>query len=432
MYCRYCGKELTNDSNFCPNCGKRQKDVNSSSITKLEGFLKEHKKLSYVYFVWFLLHLLLFLSSTKDNSDGFYPWNKSINYLMEDGPYYQFSLLDECNVYDFSEFFFYTILFPIIIYGIIRLYSILLPSLKKLKNHYRCWQEKKLKKREVSQGNIAALNTPQKEESIIEPVLDKPAIEEVVSSEHQYFDNTNVKNFLSNTEIEAQLQKKHTQEKLVPTETEVEVKKMPLFKRFLGSILDKVFILQAFVFGYIIISPYGSSGNLGTYIGIRDIPPANYEWVDIAAINNYGTYNEGVSEWYQRNAQLANGRPHIGSTMELDMKITFTFIILNLVYYILFELLLSASLGKRIMEGVLLNNDNDIIDYKKVFVRGICGGIMMVGVYCVFHLLMGFTNHVVFYLFFFLMDIPVFFTKRSLLDLCTGTKYVKKTNTIQK
>lgn len=105
MYCRYCGKELPNDSNFCPNCGEKQKNESSVRQSSLEHFLKEHKKLLYANLVWLLLHLTLFLSSAKNNPDGFYPWNKSIRYLLDDGSYYHFSLLDEYNVYDFSEFF---------------------------------------------------------------------------------------------------------------------------------------------------------------------------------------------------------------------------------------------------------------------------------------------------------------------------------------
>lgn len=449
MYCRYCGKELPNDSNFCSNCGAKQKErgkVGPNINFGILSYIKEHKRVFYIFLVWVLLHTTLYISSQKYNSSDpkFYPFNMPFSDVIQGGRYgytpeVEF-LGSSLNYYDFTEFFAYVILLPIVIWGIVRIVPYINRVYMNWKKRYDQWQKSNAKKKEEYQANISVYKKQGKVDSIADSVQISPVLEHDAISEQQGTEMASKETIIneekdSGTDIQQQKVQsieEHIQAEVPHVGIEVEVKKMPLFKRFLGSILDKVFILQAFVFGYIIISPYGASGNLGTYIGIRDIPPANYEWVDKAAINSYGTYYEGVSEGYQRNAQLANGRPHLGSTMELDMRITFSFIILNLVYYILCELLLSASLGKRIMEGVLLDNDNDIIDYNKVFVRGLCGGIMMVGVYCVFHLLMGFTNHVVFYLFFLLMDIPVFFTKRSLLDLCTGTKYVKKTNTIRK
>jgi hypothetical protein len=400
MYCRYCGKEIQNDSIFCPTCGKKQKDEKIIGKTRLEDFLKEHKKLLYAYLIWFLLHLTLFLCSTQEKPNGFYPWDKSISYLLGDYEYYELSLLDQYNVYDFSEFFFYTILFPTVLFGLVKCFSFISPFLKKLKARHFQRKNKIAIKRDVHEDKTTAFKVTPQEDSINEPFLAKSVIKEAVSSEYQSSEHHNEEATIEDTDMEVQPQEVQMHADLASTETEMEIKKMPLFKRFLGSILDKVFILQVFVEGYLIISPYGAPNNLGTYIGLLNASPEI---------------------------------PHIGSTMELDMTITFSFIILNLVYYILCELLMSASLGKRIMEGVLFDSDNDIIDYNKVFVRGICGGLMMAGVYWFFHLLVGFTNLMVFYLFFFLMDIPVFFTKRSLLDLCTGTKYVQRTtNTIQK
>ena len=429
MYCRYCGKELPNDSNFCPNCGKKQKDESSVRKTSLEYILKEHKKLSYAYLVWLLLHLTLFLSSTKNNPDGFYPWNKSISDLLGGGSYYRFSLLDEYNVYDFSEFFFYTIVFPIVIFGIIRLYPMVLPSLNKLKDNYKNWQESNVKKIDEYQGNISAYKAQQNEETIVEPVQISPIVKDVAIPEQQESEvdseEADIKGESgSDTDVLQQEVQPHNEASLV--ETEKEVKKMPLLTRFVGSIIDKIFILIIFVVGFTAISPYGAPGKMGTYIGLRNTPLDLYEYIDKSQMNSYGTYNNGVSQYYQDMERLANDPPHIGSTLELDMSITFTFILLNLLFYIIFESILSASPGKRMLGGVILDSADDKISFGKALTRGLCGGALMAGTYFLLHLQGGLTNTVVVVVFFLLLDLPVLFTKKSLLDLCTGTTYAKR------
>lgn len=430
MYCRYCGKELPNDSNFCPNCGKKQKNENSVRQSSLEHFLKEHKKLLYAYLVWLLLHLTLFLSSAKNNPDGFYPWNKSISYLLGDGSYYHFSLLDEYNVYDFSEFFFYTIVFPIVIFGIIRLYPMVLPSLRKWKDNYKNWQVSNAKKREEYQGNIVAYKTQHKEESAIESVQITPVVEEVAIPEQQesevVSEETDIKG-KSGSDMDVLQQEVQPQDEIPLAETEEEVKKMSLLSRFVGSIIDKVLILVIFVVGFTAISPYGAPGKMGTYIGLRNTPLELYEYIDKSQMNNYGTYYEGVSRGYQDLARLESDPPHIGSTLELDMSITSTFILLNLLFYIIFESILSASPGKRMLGGVILDSADDKIGFGKALIRGLFGGALMAGSYFLLHLQGGLTNTVVVFVFFLLLDLPVLFTKKSLLDLCTGTTYAKKT-----
>ena len=429
MYCRYCGKELPNDSKFCPNCGKKQKNESSVRKTSLEHLLKEHKKLTYAYLVWLLLHLTLFLNSTKNYPNGFYPWNKPISDLFGDDSYYHFSLLDEYNVYDFSEFFFYTIVFPIVIIGIIRLFPMILPSLKKLKDNYKYWQESNAKKREEHQKNIVAYKTRQKKNSIIEPAKVKSVVEESENPEQQETEVVSEESDIKgekNSDTDILQQEVQPQDEVLLTETEEEVKKMPLFSRFVGSIIDKIFIIIIFFVGYTAISPYGAPGKMGTYIGLRNTPLYLYEYIDKSQMNSYGSYYEGVSKGYQDLARLESKPPHIGSTLELDMNITYTFILLNLLFYIIFESILSASPGKRMLGGVILDSADDKIGFGKVLIRGLCGGALMAGTYFLLHLQGGLTNTVVVVVFFLLLDLPVFFTKRSLLDIVTGTQYAKR------
>ena len=72
---------------------------------------------------------------------------------------------------------------------------------------------------------------------------------------------------------------------------------------------------------------------------------------------------------------------------------------------------------------LLLNNTEESENADK---RGLCGGALMAGTYFLLHLQGGLTNTVVVVVFFLLLDLPVLFTKKSLLDLCTGTTYAKR------
>ena len=371
MYCKYCGKELSNDSNYCPNCGKKQKELldNKSHIT---SFISTHKRLLWIYFVWVLVHIALCLSSsptkksyrspfngptfnkpsfgneasTYDISDGFYPFNKPIGDVLN-GERYYLSIIDNVDVYDVSELFFYTTLFPLFILGLVKCKPFILRFLNKIRNCYSRWEK-------------------------------------------------NTQNL------------------------------MPLTKRFVGSIIDKILLTTILTVGSIALNPFGAPSKLGCYVGILKTSPNNYEYIDQALINSYGTYYEGVDKGYQDLERLANDPPHIGTIMELDISITFTFIFLNLIYYFLFESILSASLGKRMAGGILLDYADEKISITKAFVRSLYSGILMVGSVYVLHFLLGLSYYIVIALFFLLMDGPILFTKKSLLDLCTNTRYIKR------
>jgi hypothetical protein len=423
MYCKYCGKELSNDSNFCPNCGKKQKEGNSFGLlerSKFSELIVAHKKTAYCYAVWFLINLGLFIFSNQSDSEDFYPFSRSLGEVLGGEKYY-INILD-ADRYDFSEFFFYTVLLPLGIIGLQKCYPYLSPLLKRIKARYRQWKIDNAKSIKDYNANITTYTQPLAKNETIAKVSDEnstevePANDIVeVSASHEHIEIVPPVDQVSSEEGHEEL-----------SLTVEEVKKMSLFGRFVGSIIDKLLILIIFVVGSIAVSPYGAAGRLGTYMGLMNSSPNNYEYIDRAAMNRYGTYTDGVSQYYQDREKLANEPPHIGSTIELDMSITFSFIILNLLYYFLFESILSASLGKRMLGGVLLDSADDKIGFGKALLRAICGGVLMFGVYLLFHLQMGLSNYVVICVFFLLLDLPVFFTKRSLIDICSGTTYAKR------
>lgn len=486
MYCRHCGKELPNDSNFCPNCGSKQEQGKrvAELQTKIVGFYCNHKGLSVVYVAWFLLHITLWIFSNPihthryglrgnyssydiDLSDAFYPFDKPLS----DYANAKFSLLDNCDVYDFSEFFFYTVIIPFIIVGLYKLFLFFFSKMKRRSRVtwivlYAIWSvihvvlwvfPLTLKPFPFPQSNFYPF--VQTYSSGTKIFFDKLEIYDY--SEFLFYvflvpflilcfvlykelfnkmkrkSNSNSKDPCSSIKSMQQI----STEDLVETKEirrepdvllkemsskEKKIESMSIFKRFVGSIIDKVLILILFVVVSIIISPYGAPGRLGTYHGLLNSSPEVYEYVDRVAMNNYGTYYEGISKGYQDIARLESTPPHIGSTMELDVSITFSFILFNLLYYILFESILSASLGKRMLGGVILDSADDKIGFVKALLRAICGGVLMSGVYLLFHLQMELSNYVVIFVFFLLLDLPVFFTKRSLIDICTFTTYAKR------
>ena len=412
MYCRNCGKELADNSNFCPNCGANQKVTVTKFNFRVPKFINEHKKLLHVYALWVLAHLTLLINSSK-KSEGFYPWKEPLKDILTK-KYLDKRLfwLDEYNVYDFSEFFFYTVLLPVIIFGIYKywpyLVSFIRKNIKIIKQKYSYRQSLEAEKndyetKETLSESYATMNNG---DSIIRPNTTQDVFENVVQTA-QTEDNTE--------------EEEHKDET-------VEVEPMPLFRRFFGSLIDKVLLVLVFGFGLIITNPFGGAAILGTYTALLKIVPSNYEYIDEVRMKDYrnANTNPNVSDFFQKRARQANKPPRIGSTKELDKNITLSFVFLNLFYYILFESVLFASLGKRWLGGVLLDRKQKKIGFARVLIRALWSTVFMLIAVFFFHFQMNQTYFVVIPLFFFILDIPVFFTKRSLLDLCTGTIYIKR------
>ncbi|MBQ9655883.1 MAG: zinc-ribbon domain-containing protein [Prevotella sp.] len=125
MYCKYCGKEIADDSKFCQHCGGEQvaqsskkEMAESKSGTPIEegkvieiptiktNFSERTKWLLLAYGTWFIFNLYWLLVGNKasDASEYFRPfssgWYSSLSY------------------YDITEFLIYVVGVPLAIWGV--------------------------------------------------------------------------------------------------------------------------------------------------------------------------------------------------------------------------------------------------------------------------------------------------------------------------
>ncbi|MBR7086815.1 MAG: RDD family protein, partial [Prevotella sp.] len=92
-------------------------------------------------------------------------------------------------------------------------------------------------------------------------------------------------------------------------------------------------------------------------------------------------------------------------------------------YYILFESVLFASLGKRWLGGVLLDRKQKKIGFARVLIRALWSTVFMLIAVFFFHFQMNQTYFVVIPLFFFILDIPVFLRKGHYL-ICVQERFM--------
>ena len=73
-----------------------------------------------------------------------------------------------------------------------------------------------------------------------------------------------------------------TEEQYIPIQ---EREKMPLLRRFIGSMIDKFLILALFIIVPITIDYYGAPSKLGKYMGLLKASPRNYEYIDKSSMS---------------------------------------------------------------------------------------------------------------------------------------------------
>ena len=181
---------------------------------------------------------------------------------------------------------------------------------------------------------------------------------------------------------------------------------MNIFKRFIGSLLDKIILIFLFGFLLVFILPF-SGETLGIFLGaVLNEPTSSYPWTEAAANNVY-------------------------SLEEIDHEIVYSFTILNMLYYFICESAFKASPGKYIMGGRCVDIFDNKVDMGLSLRRATALGIFIfIAIqFRAFVTIISYTTTII--IFFLIIDIPVLFRKRSLIDIVTGTYYKDAKSLIQ-
>lgn len=119
MFCKYCGKEIDNISKYCPYCGKELVGTSLKWNAKWIKNIHVNKWVAYFYAFWVVINFFfvfyrgtdqysnksLFPNCTKYYNDGWYG-----------GGYLDTEMNFDFVSYDISDFLFYTVVVPFLLY----------------------------------------------------------------------------------------------------------------------------------------------------------------------------------------------------------------------------------------------------------------------------------------------------------------------------
>lgn len=165
--------------------------------------------------------------------------------------------------------------------------------------------------------------------------------------------------------------------------------------------MDKIFILILFLLTFVAIYQYSAPTYLGTFWGgcLYEIP------------NTY-KFTEAAGCEY--------------SLKEIDITVVTIFSIVNFLYYFLFESTLKASLGKYICGGIACTEDEKTISVKNAFLRSLVLILFIVVAVTIRFSILQVSYIFLILLFFCVLDLPILFKEKSLVDIATDTFYVSR------
>lgn len=213
------------------------------------------------------------------------------------------------------------------------------------------------------------------------------------------------------------------------------MEKINFMRRLLSSLIDKVLILVFFIIFALCISPYGIGLQLGSYYALLDEPPSSYHSHDTykAMRHVYGSsiIYESTEKWMQCHKEIQSNpkliTPYEGETLSWDLRITGFFILINFVYYLLWEWIFRASLGKFLCGLVVVSNNNKRTTEKEVIKR--CSLLLLLMIVAVgLRFTFDINYYITIILFFLIVDTSVIIKGKSLIDIMTNTFITKRRN----
>ena len=105
-------------------------------------------------------------------------------------------------------------------------------------------------------------------------------------------------------------------------------------------------------------------------------PPSHYENIDISMKNS--PKKTDTSEYFQKRRSYDLSREKKETCKELDLTITIWFIIINILYYFVGELLFGASFFKAILGGKLTDYNGDKLTALQILLRNIVLGFILI------------------------------------------------------
>ena len=185
---------------------------------------------------------------------------------------------------------------------------------------------------------------------------------------------------------------------------------------------------------FIQYTPYTAAGHLGRYVGMMSIPPSHYENIDKVSINK-SPKTRDTSEYFQKRSSYDLSNEKTQSCRELDLTITIWFVFINILYFLVGELLLGASLFKAIMGGKLSDYNGNKLTALQILSRNIVFGLILI-VFVVLRFVLNISYLITIFFFFFIYDSIIFKSKQNVLDKITkcyikGKKYYRNNNAIE-